>query len=87
MTMPPKDRTIIPPDNGWKAHTYYLVEVSCFQSNPIHKAILGVGFLGANSEPGQPGNYSEVWNNSYDYAHKFYKIHYLKVLKELCTFD
>lgn len=87
MPLPPKDKTIIPPTDGWKEHTYYWVRVSYRPSNPIHSAILGVGFLGANSEPGQPGNYSEVWCNTYDRAELYSKVHYLEVIRELDTSD
>ena len=76
---------VILPDGGWKSHTYYLVEVSFSPSNPTHLAILGVGFVGINAPSGVPGNYSEIWSNSYDRPHKFSEAHYIKALKELVT--
>ena len=76
-----KTRTVIPPETGWKEHTYYQVEVAWSSSNPVHQAILGVGFLGANSPDGQPGNYSEIWNHSYDCACDFRTAWYVRVVK------
>jgi len=35
----------IPPEEGWKPHSYYVVEVSGHKGNPIFKAILYTGFL------------------------------------------
>jgi len=75
----------ISPPEGWKAHTYYLVEVSFGPGNPVHLAIFAVGFLGANSPEGIPGNYSEVWCNSYDHAYHYRDVYYLKAIKELIT--
>lgn len=85
MPLPPKERTIIPPKDGWKEHTYYHVLVAYSSSNIIHEAVFQVGFLGANSAPGEPGNYSEVWCNSYDRAKHFDDVHYLKVIQMLFT--
>jgi len=45
MTQTPKQHHIIPPDGGWKAHTYYQVEVKWESNNPVHYALLAVGFL------------------------------------------
>lgn len=78
-----QESKILPPTEGWKEHTYYLVEVSYRPSNPVHLAIFAVGFL----REGVPGNYSEVWTNTYDSSEPFSKVHYLKVLKELVTID
>lgn len=75
------------PPRGWKEHTYYLVEVSHGPGNPVHLAILAVGFLGINAQEGVPGNYSEVWNNTYDHAYHFRDIYYLKPIRELVTIE
>jgi hypothetical protein len=85
--MPPKDRTIKVPEGGWKAHTYYRVHVSYSPTDPIHEAVFQVGFLGVNSEPGEPGNYSEIWCNSYEVAAHYREAHYLEVVSELFTED
>ena len=77
----------IPPLEGWKAHTYYLVEVSFSSHNPVHLAILAVGFLGINSSEGIPGNYSEIWKNSYDHTYHYRDVYYIKAIKELVTID
>ncbi len=77
----------IPPPEGWKAHTYYLVEVSFGSHNAVHLSILAVGFLGINSPKGMPGNYSEVWNNTYGKIYHYEDVHYIKAIKELVTID
>ena len=77
---------VLPPKEGWKNHTYYLVEVSFSQSNPVHLAILGVGFVGINAPKGVPGNYSEIWCNAYSRPYKFREAHYIKAIKELVSF-
>lgn len=40
-----QDECVIPPKDGWKAHTLYLVHVSFSKTNPVHEAYLQVGFL------------------------------------------
>lgn len=52
----PTTKEIIPPINGWEAHTWYLVEVAFHKNNPIHKSLFYTGFL--NGKGGQPGGYS-----------------------------
>lgn len=78
--LPPKEREIIAPENGWQSHTAYLVHVSYDRTNPIHAAILHVGFV----DNGKPGAYSYIWRNSYDGPMDFSEVYYLKVVKELC---
>ena len=74
------EKKIIPPKEGWKEKTFYQVRVSYAPSNFVHSAIFQVGFL---NKDGTPGNYSEVWNNSYDNANPFSEVWYLEVVKEL----
>lgn len=35
----------IPPEEGWKEHSYYVVKISMYKNNPTHSAILYTGFL------------------------------------------
>ena len=76
------DKLIIPPKDGWKPNTYYEVDVSYNKGNPIHKAILGVGFISLDN-PGEPGNYSILFSMGYDYPVPFARVHYLRAIKEL----
>jgi hypothetical protein len=77
-----KQPSIEPPEDGWKEHHVYLVAVAWSPGNPIHRALFHVGFL---DDSGEPGNYSEIWANDYDYSMSFQKAHYLRVIKELAT--
>ena len=84
--MPPKEKTIIPPEGDWKEHHSYLVEVAWKPSNPTHRAILFVGFL--DKERGKPtrfGGYCEVYCNNYENPEPAAKAHYLKAVKLLTT--
>ena len=69
----------IPPLGGWKAHTFYLVEVSYGTGNPIHRDIFHTGFI----DKGEPQNYNYLFaqGNCCNYKDPFY----LKALKVLCT--
>lgn len=71
-------KEIIVPEGGWKENTYYVVQVSYSPTNPVHTAILGVGFL---QEDGSPGSYSEIWCTSYDSRVLFRDAWYIEVVK------
>ena len=71
-------KEIVTPEGGWKEHTYYVVQVSYSSTNPVHTAILGVGFL---QENGYPGSDSEIWNNSYEGVKAFRSAWYVEVVK------
>ena len=58
----------------------YLVDVAWRSSNPVHRAILHVGFLNNDKSF---GGYCEVWSNNYDEARRAYSAYYLKVIKDL----
>jgi len=51
-----KKQTIIPPKEGWKRLSYYLVEVSFSDCNPVHHCIFYTGFL--NDKTGRPEGYN-----------------------------
>lgn len=73
----------IPPPEGLKIKTYYVVEVSFEISNPIHRAILGVGFLNGNNLPCAD---SYLFNITYNPEATLYtKAYYIKVIREIDT--
>ena len=78
--LPPAAPMVVPPADGWEANTLYLVQVACRRGNPIHESYLKVGFL---LEDGAPGNYTEIWNNTYDVPLKLRDLHYLRVTQKL----
>lgn len=73
---------IMPPQDGWQEHAVYLVAVSWSPTNPVHRALLNIGFV---NEDGSPGNYSEIWANDYDEGLFVRDAHYLRVIKQLAT--
>jgi hypothetical protein len=80
--LPPKDKTIIPPEGGWKEKTYYVVEVSFHKGNPIHRSILYVGFSTQGCSP-LNGSYTTILNATYEGPAQVHNVHYLKVLSEI----
>ncbi len=44
------ERTIIPPEEGWKENSYYVVDIARSINNVIHRAIFYTGFI-YNKEP------------------------------------
>lgn len=77
-----EESKVIPPEEGWKENTCYLVDVSYSQDNPVHRAIFIVGFI---DKPNIPGGYSKIWSNTYEVPIPYGGVHYLEVIKELCT--
>ncbi len=73
---------IMAPPEGWQEHAVYLVAVSWNPGNPVHRALLHIGFV---DDDGSPGNYSEVWANDYDEGVHVRGAHYLRVIKQLAT--
>lgn len=69
--------TVIPPEGGWTNHTAYLVDVAWRANNPIHRAILHVGFM----DGPRFGNHCEVWSNCYDEAEHARGAFYLKAVR------
>ena len=67
---PPLERTIIPPVDGWKAH-----------SNPVHDYVFFTGFL--NAKESTPGAYNH-FEYTDEYL-EFHHAHYLKAKEELAT--
>jgi hypothetical protein len=82
MHMPPKERTIIPPVEGWRPHTSYVCDVAIRKNNPIHRAIVCSGF-GEKSIKGLLG-YGYVLSNSIeDGAIPVSRYHYVKAICEI----
>jgi hypothetical protein len=57
--MKPKKSEIIAPEGGWADQSYYEVEVSVCETNPIFNAILYTGFVD-KERPDLPGGYSFI---------------------------
>jgi hypothetical protein len=72
-------RTIIPPKEGWKPESYYVVEVAFFAYNPIHRAIYYSGFLMHDN----PCGYNQLWNPCYEGKYEIADIFYLRVIEKL----
>lgn len=81
MTLPPVNRTIILPEEGWEPRTWYQVEVSFNRNNPIHLALLFTGFL--NGRDGGPGGYHMLVNPGWEDTQTIDRLHYLKPLQNL----
>lgn len=77
-----RTQKIIPPADGWKPNTVYIVNVSWNGNNPIHQAILHTGFI---TDRGEFGGYCEVWQNSYESSYQANHCHYLEFVRELAT--
>lgn len=81
----PEKRTFIGPAEGWEAHAVYLVAVAYNKNNPVHRALLHVGFLKDSPSGKVPGNYSEIWLHSYDSPIVVGGAYYLRVIRKLCS--
>ena len=73
-------RLVLPPKQGWKANTLYLVQVAIHQHNPIHEAIFFSGWL---DDRQQPYSLSKLWHPYYCKNYCLSDIFLLKVEKEL----
>jgi len=84
-----KTQTIIPPADGWKPNTLYLVKVAYNRANPIHKALFYSGFL---TDKGQPGSYNGVMQrlpnvHEVEFDPPIDQVPYLEVVRELVSED
>lgn len=82
MFLPPNERTIVPPVDGWEDKTYYVVAVSMSRTNLVHKSIFYSGFL---SDKNNPANYNAVWGDESNIP--INKVHYLKVIRKIDMSD
>lgn len=71
---------VFPPPEGWIEHGVYLVEVSFNSNNPIHQALFYTGFLRGN---GEPANYNQLWNPTWDAPTSIDKMFYVKFVAYL----
>lgn len=81
--MPPPSKTLIPPPKGWKEQTYYVVDIAVSKSNPIHRAILYVGFLNGPKDQPLRGGYTSLLRAMYDEVFDPNRLHYLRVVSEI----
>lgn len=74
-------RGVIPPEEGWKENTYYIVDVAFNRHNPVHKAIFFTGFL--NGRDGGPGGYNQLFNPSWEGHQELGDMYYVKAVELL----
>lgn len=67
-------------DSPFKEGHVYIVDVAWKSCNPVHRAILHMGFL---TGKGKFGAYCAVWCNNYDDPRPASSAYYLKVVKDL----
>lgn len=77
----PTEKNIQAPEGGWKEHTMYLVEVAWNANNPIHHAVLHIGFLHGTKF----GHSCMIWNNSYDEPLPIQNAYWVKPIQQLIT--
>ncbi len=72
---------VIPPTDGWKPQTWYLVDVKFFPTNLRHRQLFYSGFLiGDDCTPGGYNCFADLENQS-----RIQDVHYLKVIREVCS--
>lgn len=78
---------IFPPEGGWKQCTWYLVEVSYNQHNPVHKDLFYSGFLSVLVAD----SVKEVYPGGYNFlpaqrtSKEIHEVYYLKVIREVVS--
>lgn len=78
--LPPTDKTILAPEEGWKPNSWYIVEISFGTVNPVHRSMFYSGFL--NGENKTPGAYNMLTNPSYEGGiFVIEDVHYLKPIE------
>ena len=65
----------------WKERTWYLVDVSYSEFNPIHRALFFTGFL----HDGKPGGYNMITSSCYARPFSYREAYYLKVIREIVS--
>lgn len=78
--------TIIPLAGGWKEHTLYLAEVSYNSQNPLHIALVYIGFL----QDGKPSTYSGVMRmmpscHDCELDKHIEEMYYVRIIRELVS--
>jgi hypothetical protein len=70
-----KNQIIIPPKDGWKKQSYYVVEIAMSAGNPIHMDIFYSGFVVDNKPAG--------YNNIMSAGVEIKDVKYIKVICEI----
>lgn len=73
----PRNKIVIPPDEGIEGDTYYVAHVALSENNVVHKAIFFSGFWCDGR------GYASVWNHSYDIQIPYRDISYLHIIKKI----
>ena len=77
----PESKEIIPPENGWRAEAYYVVDIAVRSTNIIHRSIFYTGFL--NGKDDAPGGYNKVFNPTYDSCLEIKDAYYMRAIREI----
>lgn len=70
---------IAPPVGGWKAKTYYAVDVAFSKTNPIHRVVFYTGYL---TEDGRPNGYNRFFTFGTDRL-EYIDAYFLHAVREL----
>ena len=81
LEMPPEKHEIIPPEGGWKERTYYVVDISVNKNNPVHRAILYVGFLGKQNP--LAGGYTGLMRSPDDDHYPVTTLYFIRAVCEI----
>ncbi len=84
---------IFPPIEGWEKETWYLVEISFKDTNPVHQSLFYSGYLNGGDYDFKtneflnlfPGSYNMIINPSYEYAADLKDVYFLRVIKKLIS--
>ena len=75
----------IPPKDGFKPKTNYIVEVTFDKNHPIQIGILAVGYLNHKGLPSGPSSELIIQNTHGASCRKYDLAYYVKVLEEITT--
>lgn len=67
--------TIIPPSEGWESQSWYAVDVSFSNGNPVHEGVYYTGFL-------QTGSYAFVITSD-GQTYRPQEVYYMKGIRKL----
>ena len=74
------------PEGGWKPRTWYLVDVSYFVGNPVHRSLFFTGFL----QDGKPCGYNcliPLHGIHDEWPKEWTEVRYLKAIREVISED
>lgn len=82
--LPPAERTIRHPEEPYEEHCWYVVRVAFNANNPIHPAVLYVGFLHDNKPGGYSRFFQPTWENESEDAQELLRhLHFFEVERPL----